>query len=187
MASSAASGAGTSRWKKAGTDIDITAATAAWTYTAISEGKWYEINGRYVLPDTADDALYIQFGTGATPTWVTSGYRRSSHGAKDDGNHNIGSSTSSSGIVIGTDLTNVVGFSAQEGGSFWLRFHQKAGEYPRVFGVMSFTNHLGQASTAVFHGYSTSTTTVTAIRILFGTQDIAQFQGTLHEERASGW
>ena len=49
-------------------------ASASLAWTGLTQAKQWKLVGRLLIPATNTQVLYLQVGTGAGPTWITSGY-----------------------------------------------------------------------------------------------------------------
>lgn len=166
-------GAGGCRWTQAASS----SASLAWTGLA---GSDYRLTCRNIVPATDNVGPYIQFGEGATPTWVTTGYAWARAGTifSTGGALGSNSSTSDIGIAIGgLGLANTAGDGLS--GSADL-YNVNATVRHAVAGHVQFRFTGSGDLLAVFGGfYGTDTNPITAVRVILSSGNISTGSCTL--------
>jgi len=146
-------------------------ASASLNWTGLSTYSRYMLILDNIRPATANASLQVQIGTGATPTYVTTGYSYgvSSYGGTAEGNAN--------GFLLsaGNFRTAAPGLN----GSIFLV--ATAGSYP---GYTVTDGWYNDVDSVAFHfaggGRYNSIATVTAYRLIFDTGNISAGTATLY-------
>lgn len=94
----AVGGGGSGAYTLVSTQTASGSASLSWTGLT---GTNYSLVCSNMLTATNGTTLYVQYGTGGTPTWVTTGYAWSSQDISTGGSQVINSGTSDPGIALG--------------------------------------------------------------------------------------
>ena len=150
-------------------------ANLSWTGLDTANYDSFELVFENIVPVNNNIGLYVQVGTGATPTWQTSGYV------------NAGA-TVTAGIIFVTDATGgtqaTVGNTANRGAS---------GNF-NIGNLASSTYKQSRSSIMVYNstpipavsaGYYDATTAITAIRLIFATGNISTGIASLYGRKNS--
>jgi len=133
-----------------------------------------------VVPGTANANMYIRYGTGATPTWETTGYQ-----------YHVGSSRANSTTYASlADIaqaqiraTSTLGTTSGYGLSGHLFIHNpaSAAEYKKTIGMLCYMDNTNNVLMQSFlTGLRASVTAITAIRFYMSTGNIASGRFTLY-------
>jgi hypothetical protein len=140
-------------------------------FTGLSTYNQYMIVFQNLVPGTTGTSLYMRIGTGATPTYVTSGYLQTgvftdSYGTNpttyDDPNSGAFNLSASTSITTGA-LQGTSGFATISG---------CVSNYLEITGQISVANVIARNGAYSFTGLQTSSRTITAIRVYFSSGNI---------------
>lgn len=141
-------------------------AALSWTGLDTTNYDSFELVFSNLLPATDSVSLYVQVGTGATPTWQTSGYL------------NISSAMSIAASVRNSSNYGISG-SCKIGNLASAKTKQSYAQY-----VHYDSDNLVAVGGTSYHMYN-STTAVTALRILFSSGNISSGIASLYGRRNS--
>lgn len=148
-------------------------AALSWTGLDTTNYDSFELVLENIIPVTNNRPLLLQVGTGATPTWQTSGYVNLF--ASQTGG--ITASTDNSGSVQVT-----VGNTSNLGLSGNINIgNLGAGTYKFARGNYAYYN--ANISIGVIAGYYNATTAITALRLIFDTNNISSGIASLYCRR----
>lgn len=103
----AAAGGGPGAWVLISTQTASSSTTVDFANLLTSTYRYYKIIGYNVVPATNATQLYMRFGTGAGPTWVSANYAWSGTGANSLGNPTMSGSVSDAQM----NLCNSINFN----------------------------------------------------------------------------
>jgi hypothetical protein len=146
-------------------------AAATISFTGLSTYNQYMIVFQNLVPDTTGTSLYMRIGTGATPTYVTSGYCQT--GVFTD---SYGTSPSSyddpSGGSFNLSASTAITTGALQGTSGFATISGCVSNYLQITGQISVANVIARNGAYSFTGLQTSSRTITAIRVYFSSGNI---------------
>jgi hypothetical protein len=154
--------------------------SASISWTGLSGYNHYMLIMDGIAPATGGLVFYVQVGTGAGPTYITSGYNTNSLAALGNGApYNYASSTA--GLIV-TDFWNSgIRSTSYVSGNITLN-NMTNSKLAIGAGIVSYVDHTNNlfALTSV-NGQSTGNTTAkTAVRILFDAGNIASGTASLY-------
>lgn len=154
--------------------------SASISWTGLSGYNHYMLIMDGIAPSTGGLVFYVQVGTGAGPTYITSGYNTNSLAALGSGApYNYSGSTA--GLIV-TDFWNSgIRSTSYVSGNITLN-NMTNSKLAIGAGIVSYVDHTNNlfALTSV-NGQSTGNTTAkTAVRILFDTGNIASGTASLY-------
>lgn len=150
--------------------------SASLQWTGLTAGTSWKIVGRLLVPATNSTGLLIQLGTGATPTWKTTGY--------DFGEQWFGSTNNGSGF----GATNQSGHPVDDGTlsntgsgvSFEIAILTDNASWVHFTGTATFQNTVATAR-ALFSGTRGNiAAAITGFRLIMGSGNIATGNATLY-------
>lgn len=163
-----------------GGNAPIAVATAANQATVAFTGldsstKLYRLIGRDVIPVTNGSTGRLQFGTGATPTWQTTGaYRYGGYLAGSGGFSTPQSHESDSSLLINSGASN----TAASGGGAWFDFTLAKN---RILGLAGWRGNDGHDYSMFIQGRWTGGNSFTAIRYLTSSGNVSVGDFFLYE------
>jgi hypothetical protein len=154
--------------------------SASISWTGLSGYNHYMLIMDGIAPSTGGLVFYVQVGTGAGPTYITSGYNTNSLASLGNGApYNYAGSTA--GLIV-TDFWNSgIRSTSYVSGNITLN-NMTNSKLAIGAGIVSYVDHTNNlfALTSV-NGQSTGNTTAkTAVRILFDTGNIASGTASLY-------
>jgi hypothetical protein len=154
--------------------------SASISWTGLSGYNHYMLIMDGIAPSTGGLIFYVQVGTGAGPTYITSGYNTNSLASLGNGApYNYAGSTA--GLIV-TDFWNMgIRSTSYVSGNITLN-NMTNSKLAIGAGIVSYVDHTNNlfALTSV-NGQSTGNTTAkTAVRILFDTGNIASGTASLY-------
>ncbi len=150
----------------------------------------YELVISSLKAATDDVEVRLRVGTGAGPTWQTSGYRYAFNGLSDGGTAVGSSSTSAAQINLGVSTTSTSGLGNAAGKHYSARIefdNPDASDYPmfRFSGAYIFSAAVGLIAFAGGGGMRGTAAAITGIRILLESGNIAAGRFSLYGLRKS--